>query len=48
MNKVKNFRRYAMRYLQAAYAVLAMLIQMDWQYISRAILGVGAFMGDAK
>ena len=36
--------KYAVRYLWEAYASLTVLIQMEWQYLHHALLGVGTFM----
>ena len=41
---VRDLAKVAKRHPQMAYASLGMLLQLEWQYLQRNILGFGALM----
>ena len=41
---MNNLGKYVMKYQQAAYDGLKMLLQPEWQYLHQGVLGVGTFM----
>ena len=44
-HKVRILGKIARRHPQSYYAGLGMLLQLDWNYLKRTILGVGTLMG---
>ena len=42
---VRTISKIAKRYLQLVYSVLAMSLQLEWDYLQRNVPGVGYLMG---